>query len=165
MSDSWYLIQTKTGQEILAEVNMRRQGYHTFLPRAYRTLKHARRVRVETPAYFPGYLFVRFDPEVDRWRNISHTVGVIRLVTGLDRPLRVPFGLVEMLQGRCDERGVLDQANELKVGDAIKVVYGPLADQIGLIDRLVGVERVRVLISILNAELPVQLDRRACAAA
>ena len=165
MPRSWFLVQAKTGQEALAEANLRRQGYETFLPRICRTVRHARRTRVETPAHFPGYLFVSFDPDVDRWRNIGHTLGVVRLITGLERPLRVPYGVVEMLRARCDARDVVDLSEGLQTGDAVKVVQGPFTDQIGLIERLIGDDRVQVLISLLNAERPVQLDRKACEAA
>lgn len=165
MSRSWFLVQTKAGHELLAEAHLRRQNYETFLPRSCRTIRHARRVQVVTQAHFPGYIFVGFDMARDRWRNINHTRGVIRLVTGNDRPLRVPCGVVEMLQARCDAKGLIDLMDGLKVGDEVRVIRGPLADRMGLIDRLIGEDRVRVLISMLSAEAAVEVDRTACEAA
>jgi transcription elongation factor/antiterminator RfaH len=133
MLKSWYLVQTKGGQEAVAELNLQRQAYVTFLPRNHRTVRHARQVRLVTQAHFPGYLFVSLDEGRDRWRSINNTRGVVRLVTGKDRPLRVPTGVVEMLQARCDAKGVIDLSEGLSVGDKVRVIRGPLTDQTGLI--------------------------------
>lgn len=163
MSVRWYLVQAKTGQEALAAFNLRRQGYEAFLPLTFRTIRHARKVRIEKAAYFPGYLFVAFDVDRDRWRPIASTLGVVRLVAARERPLPAPPGVVEALQAHADAAGVMDRAVDLRAGDDVRVIKGPFADRRGLVSQLMGEDRVSVLISMMNAEVPILIERAACA--
>jgi transcriptional antiterminator RfaH len=163
MSVRWYLVQAKTGQEALAAFNLRRQGYETFLPLTFKTVRHARKVRVEKAAYFPGYLFVAFDVERDRWRPIASTLGVLRLVAARERPSPAPAGVVEGLKAHADGAGVMDAALGLRAGDSVRVIQGPFADRRGLVSQLMGEDRVSVLIAMMNGEVAVMVPRGACA--
>lgn len=159
----WYLVHAKTGHELLARAHLERQAYETFLPRTHRVIRHARKIRNTVAAYFPGYLFVSLDPQGDRWRPINSTVGVLRLVTAAGAPLAAPPGLVEALIAQADERGVLALAQDLKPGETVRVIRGPFADQLGVVERLAPQDRVRVLLEIMNAHVPVDLDSAALA--
>lgn len=165
MSSAWYLVHAKTGQERLAEFNLRRQGYRTFLPGVRRTVRHARQTRVEKAALFPGYLFVSLDVERDRWRKVDGTIGVVRLITNLERPVRAPSGLVQMLIEHSDAEGIIDVAWYVGAGGFIRVSRGPLAGKEGLVHQLTAGDRIRVLLSLLGSEVKVELDRSACEAA
>ena len=46
---------------------------------------------------FPGYIFVSFNSERDRWRSINGKLGVGRLIATQQQPVRVPRGVVEAL--------------------------------------------------------------------
>jgi hypothetical protein len=46
---------------------------------------------------FPGYIFVSFNSERDRWRSINGKLGVGRLIATQRQPVRVPRGVVEAL--------------------------------------------------------------------
>ncbi|HQF30164.1 MAG TPA: transcription termination/antitermination NusG family protein, partial [Hyphomicrobiales bacterium] len=60
----WYVVSTQPHQEARAESNLVRQGFETWLPRFARERRHARKVDTVLVALFPGYLFVRLDPDV-----------------------------------------------------------------------------------------------------
>lgn len=165
MSAAWYLVHAKTGQERVAEFNLRRQGYRTFLPAALKTTRHARRERIERTAFFPGYLFVMLDVERDRWRQIDSTIGVVRLITSMERPVPLPGTVVDPLIASSDREGVIDVSRHIGVGETIEIVRGPLTAQRGIVERLVGQDRIRVLLSLLGAKVAVDLDRTACEAA
>lgn len=94
---------------------------------------------------------------------INSTVGVLRLVTAAGAPLAAPPGLVEALIAQADERGVLALAQDLKPGETVRVIRGPFADQLGVVERLAPQDRVRVLLEIMNAHVPVDLDSAALA--
>jgi transcriptional antiterminator RfaH len=155
--EKWYLVQAKTHGESVAEQNLRRQGYRTFLPQETRQVRHARQTRIRKSALFPGYLFVAFDPERDQWRPIDSTIGVTRLVKRGSRPARVPEGIVEDLQAatRAGETVLADP--EITEGDRIRVRRGPFENFHGRILGLRADRRVCILLEAVETGLPVEL--------
>lgn len=161
----WCLVHSKTGRELLAQSNLRRQGFRTFLPLTYRTIRHARRIRTTVCAYFPGYLFVELNLGAQEWRCINSTVGVLRLVTSWERPRPAPRNLVDALRAATDQRGILDLSSTVEPGDVVRLSQGPFSGQLGVVQTLSGPDRVKVLLTIMNATVPVEISRDACALA
>jgi transcription antitermination factor NusG len=64
-------------------------GCHHVPVQQLKTVRHARKVRAALGAYFPAYLFVRFDLTKDRWRSVNGTLGVSRLVGSENRPTAI----------------------------------------------------------------------------
>jgi transcriptional antiterminator RfaH len=162
LASHWYLVHAQTGREIIAQTNLRRQGFRTFLPSGLRTVRHARRLRTTQSAYFPGYLFVSLDLATQTWRPINGTLGVVRLFVTDARPTPVPVGVVEQLIALASPRGLLNLAPTLAPGDPVKLIAGPFADTLGVVQGLSGPDRVRVLLAIMNGEIVVDVSREAC---
>ena len=84
MSHRWFVIHTEARAEYLASYALNRDGYQTYFPRiraAYPRLGH-----MNTPL-FPGYLFLRLDPDNDGWpvfRPSHKIVGYVRF--GIEIP-------------------------------------------------------------------------------
>ncbi len=156
----WFVAATLPNREKLAQQQLENQEFTTFFPRRLKTIRHARRSHDRVVSFFPGYLFVALDLENTRWRSVNGTIGVKSLIMGGERPLPVPDGVVEHLQEMTDEDGFLKLRDELKPGDRIRVLNGPMADMIGEIDRLDGKHRARILLDMLHSKMPtvVPLD-------
>ncbi|TIT89380.1 MAG: hypothetical protein E5W41_02215, partial [Mesorhizobium sp.] len=82
----WYAAGVFAGRENIAEQHLQRQGFTSFVPRAAKTIRHARRTYTRTAAYFPGYMFVALDVTQQRWRAVNGTIGVRSLIMRGDRP-------------------------------------------------------------------------------
>src|SRR3569833_1922568 len=83
----WCVAQVKPNAEGTAERNLLRQGFDVFVPQVARPARHQGRFRDQKKPLFPGYLFVGILPSLGRWRAISSTLGVARLVAfGNDGP-------------------------------------------------------------------------------
>jgi transcriptional antiterminator RfaH len=151
----WYVVNTQGQKEARAQMNLRRQGFEAWLPQFRRRRRHARRVDSVLAPLFPSYLFVRLDPEIDRWRSINGTFGVVRLLcNGNTTPLAVPDGLVEEIMRRCDESGaVVLPRRRLAVGEAVRVAFGPFADLEGLFQEMSGRDRVVLLFDMLGRKV------------
>lgn len=155
----WFLVNAQTGRESLAEQHLRRQTYETFLPRAVRTIGKGHRARRTIASYFPGYLFVRLDLSVQRWRPIDSTIGVMRIVKVGERPSPAPVGLVEGIRDLVGPSGLYEPApQDLSVGDQVKVVHGPFAAHLAVVERLDGPGRVRVLLTLMKQAIPVSMS-------
>jgi transcriptional antiterminator RfaH len=114
---------------------------------------------------FPGYLFVRLDLEIERWRSINGTFGVIRLLCSGDTPLVVPDALIEKIMQMRDGSGlVLLPSRRLVVGEKVKVALGPFAELKGMFQELAGPDRVVLLLNLLGRQVRASLPLAGLAA-
>ncbi len=148
-NERWYVVHAQPHRVALAEAQLAQQGFRAFLPRQMKTIRHARKPRTVKGPIFPSHLFVELDLDRDRWRSVKGATGVNRLVMTQDRPLPVPEGIVETLIRSTDEKGLLQFEDELKPGQAIRLIAGPFALFMGVLARLDGAGRVEVLIRTL----------------
>jgi transcription antitermination factor NusG len=157
--ERWFVAQTLFHREQLARFHLGAQGFRAFLPRFRKTVRHARRLQEAIAPLFAGYIFVLLDPERDRWRSINGTFGVARLVTAQERPVPVPTGVVETLLAAVDEFGLVRFDRGLKPGQHVRVLAGPLAQHLGVLERLDAKGRVQVLLEVMGREAVVMMDR------
>lgn len=108
---------------------------------------------------------MRFDLLKTRWRSINGTFGVDSLIMRGDRPEPVRHGVVETLLASVDDRDRLQFHHALKQGDRVRLMCGPFAEQLGVLQSLAPNERVQVLLTFLGRSVSVQLDRTCLAPA
>jgi transcription elongation factor/antiterminator RfaH len=155
----WYAVQCQPHRENAAAVHLENQHIKVFFPRRETTRRHARKIeRVRRP-FFPGYLFIQLDITRERWRCVNGTFGVARIVMLNDQPAPAPRGVVEALMDACDEKGNLSWKMELRPGQKVRVIDGPLMDLVGQLDQLTDSDRVRVLLDIMGRVTRVVLPR------
>ncbi len=161
----WYVVHTHPRGERLAAVNLRRQGLGPYLPQYLKRRCHARRTEWIPAPLFPGYLFVAMDVETVRWRAIHSTVGVRYLVCHGDWPAPVPAGIVEEVQAREDEQGLvaMDTPPPFEKGEQVRITAGAFCDQVGLFDCATDNERIIVLLELLGRHVKVRLPPDAVA--
>jgi transcription antitermination factor NusG len=138
----WTVAQAVVAREPYAAANLQRAGYRVYLPV---TRIHPRRNVV---ALFPSYLFVRVE---QRWSNIQHTVGVVRLLRAGDVPARLPERVVADLQAR-EVDGVVALPT-LRRGQTVRVVGGSLRGRLAIYQGMAGRDRERVLIEFLGRQV------------
>jgi len=157
---SWYVVQTQPNAERKAVFNLNRQGYQVYLPQYLRRRRHARRVEMVKSPLFPRYLFVAVDMAAQRWRSIQSTVGVSRLVCNGDTPAAVPPLVIEQLQRREDEQGLirLEKRPMFSPGDKVRVQDGVFDSCLGLFEGLTDGERVAILLDLLGRKVRVFID-------
>jgi transcriptional antiterminator RfaH len=163
--ERWYVARSLPHKESSAKQRLITQGFCTFLPMQDQTLRHARKIMTVCRPVFPRYLFVRFDPMTTQWRSINGTIGLERLIMRGDEPEAVRPGVVESLIASVDDRGRLQFRQTLRCGDQVRLLHGPFAEQLGVLERLGSNERVQVLLSFLGGPVPVQVDRTSVALA
>ena len=148
---SWYLVHTKPRQENLAQENLERQGYETYLPRIYQTRRRNGRHVKTIEAFFPRYLFIHLDSETDNWAPIRSTIGVSKMIRFDGIPAMVPEQLIQALKSNDDEDGVqrLNQKNLIR-GDKVTIIDGPLAGYQGIYQQQKSSERVAVLVDLVG---------------
>jgi len=162
----WFVAHTHPHAEAKATAHLNRQGFEIYLPRYLKRRRHARRIETVAAPLFPRYLFVAIDLNVHRWRSISSTVGVSRLVCNGDDPTRVPVGIVEALRSREDAGGFIKLCRpRFRAGEKVRVLDGAFSSCLGLFEGMAERERVAILLELLGRKVRVVLDADLVAAA
>lgn len=156
--ERWYAVHTLPFAEARAEIQLHYQAFRTFQPKRHKTVRHARRLSTIEAPFFPRYLFIVLDLARHQWRSVNGTVGVSRLVMRGDQPQPVPHGVVEALIAAADARGFLRLASKLQVGGRLRVIAGPFAERLAILDELDDNGRVRVLLDILGRQVTISTD-------
>jgi transcriptional antiterminator RfaH len=155
----WYVAHTQPLAEAKASWHLRNQGFAVYLPRYLKRRRHARRTDWVASPLFPRYLFIAMDLAVAQWRAIRSTVGVAGLVCQGDRPTPVPNGVVETLEARADDNGVvaLPVAPPFDQGEHVHITEGALRGLSGLYEGSTDEERVIVLLDLLGRQVRVRV--------
>jgi len=152
----WCCAQVEQSRDRLAWHCLTLAGYRIYQPLLREQRRSHGRKIIATPALFPGYLFVWV---VRGWWDARWAAGVRRLVMDGEVPARVPDAVIAEIKSR-ERNGfvVLPQPRGL-IGRRVRVLQGPLQEQIGLLAALRPHERVLVLLQLLGGERPVELAR------
>jgi transcriptional antiterminator RfaH len=164
-SDRWYAVYTLPHREVVAQLHLRNQGFRTFLPLLSKTIRHARRQDTVLAPLFLRYLYVAFDLTRDRWRVINGTHGVSTLVMQDVQPAPVQPGVVETLMASSSPAGEVLLCRDMAPGDRVRLVSGPFAGQLGILQRLNSAGRVQVLLELMGSHIPTTLHVRSLVAA
>ena len=148
----WLLAQVKPNSGPLAERNLNRQGFETFLPMERKTRRYKGQLKPVRIPYFPGYIFVRLESTSADWTAIRSTYGVSRLVAFGLQPAIVPPEIMNELLKCCGPDGFIENYVELEEGDKVQITHGPLTDFFAKIEKLAPDERAWLLIDIMGKE-------------
>ena len=157
--ERWFAARTHPHRENTAHSNLQRLGFRSYVPRFWRTIRHARKLNNVFSPLFPGYIFVILNLSRDRWRSVNSTTGVASLIMGVDRPAPVPSGVVETLIARHERSRTAGFDGDLNIGDTVRILSGPFAEALCNIERLDDRGRVRVLLQIMGGLVAVQVNR------
>ena len=157
---NWYALRSKARKEEVVWRQVRTAGFDVFYPRLKVQPVNPRARKLK--AYFPGYMFVRFDIEqvgMSAFQWMPHAMG---LVCFGDEPAIVPDNLIYAIQKRVEEISAAggELFDGLNPGDTVVISDGPFAGYEAIFNaRLPGSERVRVLLQLLNSQrqIPVEL--------
>jgi len=157
----WYAVRSHPRKESFAEEQLRRQGFKTCLPRVSALTGRLKRPTAQSGPFFPGYLFINLNLSLDRWHSVNGTFGVQKIVAFGGRPTAVPHGLIEDLVALSTYRGEVRFRRSFDLGDAVRIIGGPLHGHVGQFETMRPNERVHVLLEILGQQTRVNLAHTA----
>jgi transcriptional antiterminator RfaH len=148
----WYVIKTQPKQEVRAECNLRTLGIETFLPKTRERYTNPFTGLLSTVIrpLFPRYMFARFDVN-STLRRACFTRGVHSVVNFGNGPTSVDDEIIELIQLRVGEDGLVKLNNELNAGDPVMIDNGPLRDMVGVFQYDIGgTDRVAILLTAIS---------------
>ena len=151
MESFWYVIQSHPNKEQMLFTQLELIGLEIFFPkiRVKPVNPRSRRIR----PYFPGYIFIKTDPETITTSTIKwmpHSKGIVSF--GGEVSI-VPDSLIHTLRLKFGEsaEAIIDLDEEIQSGAPITIEYGPFKGYEGIFDmKLDGSDRARILIKMLS---------------
>ena len=159
----WYVIHTYSGYEnkvksdlekIVENRKMQDLIFDMKIPTETVTEIKNDKVREVERKIFPGYVLIKMIVTDDSWYVVRNTHGV----TGFVGPASKPVPLTDK---EAETLGVEKHTVEVpyKVGDNVKVVYGPFEDITGVVQEIdIPAGSVKVLVTVFGRETPVEMD-------
>ena len=155
---NWYLLQTKPNAYVTACRNLRRQYFNVFLPLITKTTKkNGKFLDIKAPL-FPGYLFMGTSIDPVPWKSINGTRGISKAVTLGGTYRAVSPAIIEGLQRRCNENGIIQPLGEIISGDSVKIERGPFAEFICRVDQIKDYQRAWILIDLLQQQIKAEVS-------
>lgn len=158
--EAWHVIQCKARQEERAVQQLENQQLEVFYPSIDVERIRAGRRQSRREALFPGYLFVRFDPQFFSLTTLQSTRGVARLIRLGGKPACVADALIAQLRERCSLSLGHPQlyAQTPSRGDPVRITAGPFAGFDALFAEVDGDKRALLMLDLLGQQQLLCVD-------
>jgi transcriptional antiterminator RfaH len=157
----WYVIRTQPKQEVRAECNLKAWNINTFHPKiSERSINpFTGLVSYVVKPLFSRYIFARFDLNTT-YRRVCFTRGVHSVVNFGGGPVSVDDEIIELIQSRVGEDGLVKLDNELNQGDQVMIDNGPLKHMVGVFQHdIKGTDRVAILLTAISYQGRIIIEK------
>ncbi|GFP27847.1 transcription termination/antitermination protein NusG [Candidatus Hakubella thermalkaliphila] len=167
MREKWYVIHSYAGYENkvklnlekrISSMNMEDKIFEIFIPTEDSIEIQNGSKAVVQKRIFPGYVLVKMILDDDSWYVVRNTPGVTGFVGSGAKPTPLSFKEME----KIIRRSTLEKpkpTTDFEVGQAVKVVSGPLANFDAMISEInLDRGKLKVLVSIFGRQTPVELS-------
>lgn len=163
----WYVLNIRTGYENSIQKEMRQRVEATgmenkileiFVPVQKKIFVKKGKQDVKEEKIFPGYVLIKMELNEESWDLVRNTDGVRGFVKTDKYPRPLPESEIQAIM-KFQEVEQPSYQNSFSVGEAVKIVDGPFADFIGSVEEIDETKgKIKVLVSFLGREAPVELD-------
>ncbi len=160
----WYVLHTYSGYEQTVEDNLRNMIVNNNLQDQITDVKvlveddiverNGKKKQIQRKK-FPSYVFIKMIYSNHLWFMVTNTRGV----TGFTGPAGHPLALTDEEVKRLGLEVIKIEDFDIKPGDDVKVITGPLENFLGVVDSIIpDRQKVKVIVSMFGRETPVELD-------
>jgi transcriptional antiterminator NusG len=166
---NWYVVHTFTGYENkvkeAVEHLTRVHGWHDKIGRVlipYERVVMQRTLTTQTQHrnLMPGYVFVEVSPDEEIFNQIGRIPGISSFLGPGGKPQALSNEDIEAMLDLVESRASKPkQLIKYRKGEQVKVVDGPFANFIGVIDEIDEEKaKLRVLVTIFGRQTPLELE-------
>ena len=156
----WFALLTRSNFEQTVYSRISKKKIDAFLPSTRKPSRRKdRKLMIETPL-FPGYVFVKSTMAPVDQLPILKTVGAVRLLGNSKGPLPVPEHQIESLKilTSVAQDLITGSMIELKKGDPVMILEGPMAGLKGEFFEHKGKGRVIIKVDLLGRYAGLEVD-------
>lgn len=151
---TWFLAPLNANCANIADKNLKRQGFQTFLPMEEVTHQRNGKFVTATWPMFRGYISVAFDVARGFWRTENLTYGITQLVSFGKEPTAVLLDLVSQMMLLSDAKGKLLPPKLLRPSHQVTLTRGPFVNFVAEVERIAPDRRVWILMEIMVGAEP-----------
>ena len=166
---NWYVVHTYSGYENTVKATIEKNVetrhlehliYSVSIPMESVTEITDNGPKTYDRKVFPGYVLVRMDMNDHTWSIVRNTPGVTGFVGVDGNPIPLSRDEYNKIMHRSESGEAPKRTSiDMEVGQAVKVVSGPLADFDGTVTEVNPESgKVRVTVTIFGRETPVELS-------
>lgn len=163
----WYVLNIRTGYEnsIKKEIQQRVEATglqdkieEILVPVQKKIFVKKGKQNVKEDKLFPGYVLIKMELNENTWDIVKNTEGVRGFVKTDRYPKPLPEAEVKAIMKFMEVEQPSYQSS-FGIGEAVKIVDGAFAGFIGSVQGIDNTKgKIKVLISFLGREAPVELD-------
>lgn len=163
----WYVLNIRTGYENSIQKEIRQRVEATgmddkileiLVPVQKKIVVKKGKQDIKEDKIFPGYVLIKMELNEETWDLVRNTEGVRGFVKTDKYPRPLPESEVNAIM-KFQEVEQPSYQTSFSVGEAVKITDGAFADFIGSVEELDNTKgKIKVLISFLGREAPVELD-------
>jgi len=157
----WYVIHTHSKQEDRAGGNLRVLGIPIFDPkiRERRYNQFSMAATYVTKPLFPRYIFAQFKVH-DLYHKVRFTRGVYGVVSFSEGPTPVAEEVIMLIRSNIKEGGFVRIDEEIRPGDRVTVIDGPLKNFAGIFEReMKDTDRIRILLESVSYQAHIEIEK------
>ena len=154
----WYVLHTKSRHESVVNDVLARKSVEVYLPKITVPSKRRDRKKTIRVPLFPGYVFVKTDLHPHTHLEIVKVAGAVRFIGNKQGPLSIADETVESLKIMVESDYAVTTGNNLRKGDNVLVVHGPLEGVMGTFVRYGGKGRIVVNVEALGQYAGVEVN-------
>ena len=133
-SRSWYVIQTKPGNEHRVEMNLFHQEIEVFLP-LLETFQYSHaKVLQKIKPLFSNYLFAKLDIDAHYYK-VKWTRGVNKILGSGVEPVPISEKVIQTIRERTGKGNLVKLEEEWREGDPVRINSGPFKELIGVFQK------------------------------
>jgi transcriptional antiterminator NusG len=153
---AWYAVWTRSRHEQVVREQLERKGIETFLPTITKWSRWKdRKKQIDWPL-FPGYCFVRFDPQ-DRV-PVLKCAGVVNIVSFDGDIAVIPEREINAIRQLVQSDLQFDPCPLIREGTMVEVTYGPLKGVVGRLVRKGTHARLILSVDLIGQAVSVEVD-------
>jgi len=150
-----YAVKVRPRGELAVGRVLSHKGFDILLPSYIDRRRYSDRIKQVSCALFPGYIFVRMNPE--ELLPIASTEGVSYLVKSGSSLHPLPPEEVAVLEALCGVESGCEPCPNLSVGNRVSIESGPLRGLQGILVRVGKNDRVVINIGTVFRSVSVDL--------
>ena len=150
-----FAVKVRSRAETTITGALRRKGYEVLLPTYTHRQRYSDRLKQIRRGLFPGYVFVRLNPE--RLLGVVTTEGVSYIVKSGNTLRALPPAEERLLESLAALPDHCEPCGFPQVGKAVQIRSGPLENQHGTLVRIGDRERLVVCLSSIASSVTVDL--------
>jgi len=165
----WYVVQAFSGYEGRVQKTLLEHiGIHgledkfgeILVPTEEIVEMRAGQKRKSSRKFFPGYVLVHMEMDVDSWHLVKSVPRVLGFIGGTsDRPAPISQKEADRILQRLEDTDKPKPKTLFEPGEVIRVIDGPFADFNGVVEELdYEKNRIKVSVLIFGRSTPVDLE-------